>query len=339
MTDVLHTAPLAFPILIGDIGGTNVRFAILRDAHAEPKTYAPVATSDFPDLETAIEEAVLAKTSILPRSAAIALAGPIDGNEVDLTNAPWIVRPASVMERIGLSDMVLLNDFEALALALSSLDEKDVIQVGGGVPVGYGAKAVVGPGTGLGVAGLIHAANRWIPVPGEGGHVSLGPEAAEENAVFDALRAEVGRVSGESVLCGPGLTRLHRARLRAAGGDGDINVPAEDITAAALSGDAEARETILFYCRLLGRICGDMALVFMATGGLYVGGGIVPRILPLLKDSDFRKAFEHKPPHHQMMAHIPTYVVTADRPALAGIAAFARTPSRFGVSLDGRRWS
>lgn len=339
--------PIAFPVLIGDIGGTNVRFALMTDAHAAPRSFEAAATADFPDIETAIEEMVLARTSLIPRSAVLAVAGPVTGEAVDLTNAEWVVRPRDMMQRIGLGDVVLLNDFEALALALTELQAVDLVAIGhsqggDGAP-GAGAtshdpKLVLGPGTGLGVGGLVHAANLWVPVPGEGGHVSFGPVEEDEFEVWQAIEPEHGRISAEALLCGRGMVRLYRAVAKSAGFSLHFDDPAM-ITDAAIAGtDPCAERTLELYCRLLGRLAGDLALVFMATGGVYLGGGISPRILPLLKRGEFRRAFEAKAPHEGVLAAIPTWVISRDGPALLGLAAFARTPARFGVSLTGRRW-
>jgi glucokinase len=330
--------PLAFPVLLGDIGGTNARFALLSDAHAEPRVFTAAVTADHPDIETAIEETVLARTSLTPCTAVIALAGPVSGDEVDLTNAHWVVRPRNAMARLTLKDIVLLNDFEALALALPALPESDMEAIGGGQHDARGAKVVLGPGTGLGVAGLIHAANLWIPVPGEGGHVSFGPVEADEFAIFAAMEPEDGRISAEAVLAGRGLVRLYRAVAQVEGVAASLSQPAEVSEAGLSGGDTTARRTLELYGRLLGRLAGDMALTFMATGGVYLGGGIAPRLLPVLREGGFRRAFEAKAPHSSLMAAIPTHVITAPTPALTGLASFARTPSSFGVSLAGRRW-
>jgi glucokinase len=327
-----------FPVLVGDIGGTNARFALLSDAHAEPRLFEAVGTGDYVDIESAIEDVVLSATSVMPRSAVLAVAGPIGGDGVDLTNADWTIRPRDLMIRTGIGDVVLLNDFEALALALTSLAADDVVAIGGGAVDEAGPKVVLGPGTGLGVAGLIHAANLWIPVPGEGGHVALGPEQADEFAFWPHLEPETGRISAEAILSGRGLRRLYRA-ICAADGTGPVHDSPEALSDAAVIGsDATAVRTIETYCRLLGRVAGDLALIFMATGGVYIGGGIAPKILPALETGGFRRAFEDKAPHQTVMAAIPTSVITASRPALKGLTAFARTPGRFGVSLHGRRW-
>ncbi|MGQ7792097.1 glucokinase [Faunimonas sp. B44] len=330
--------PLAFPVLVGDIGGTNVRFALLSDANAELRSFPSVGTADYPDIETAIEETVLAHTSIMPRSAVIAVAGPVSGNAVDLTNADWIVRPADIMEKVGIGDVVLLNDFEALALALPELRPADVTHVGRGEVESFCTKVVVGPGTGLGVGGLVHAARIWVPVPGEGGHVSFGPIEPDEFPIWRVIEPEHGRISAESLLAGRGIVRLYRAVATVAGSMPQLHSPAM-ITDAALAGtDPCAERTMELYCRLLGRTAGDLALIFMARGGVYLGGGIAPRLLPFLNRGGFRKAFEAKAPHEKLVAGMATAVITRDSPALLGLAAFARTPNRFGVSLTGRRW-
>jgi glucokinase len=232
----------------------------------------------------------------------------------------------------------LLNDFEALALALTALDPADVERVGPEISSSSGAKVVIGPGTGLGVGALIEAGGLFVPVPGEGGHVELGPAEADEFAIWPHIEPEDGRISGETLLAGRGIVRLLRAVAASEGREATHATPAE-VTRAALAGaDPIAERTLLLYSRLLGRLAGDMALVFVARGGAYVGGGIPPRILPFLHRGEFRRAFEAKAPHHTMMTAIPTFVITRENPALAGLAAFARAPGRFGVSLLGRRW-
>ena len=147
---------------------------------------------------------------VRPRSAIIDLAGPITGDEVHLTNADWVIRPRDVMARLGIEHVVLLNDFEALALALTALSGDDLVAIGGGADA-PGAKVVLGPGTGLGVGALIEAGGLWVPVPGEGGHVALGPDEPDEFPLWENIELEHGRISGETILCGRGLVRLYRA--------------------------------------------------------------------------------------------------------------------------------
>lgn len=154
-----------FPILIGDIGGTNARFALLVDAFAEPKHFPIVQTADFANIDDALQRCILDTTSVQPRSAILALAGPIEGDEVPLTNCPWVVRPRDMIANLGFEDVLLVNDFEAQALAVASLGDEDREKIGPGVERHSASRAVLGPGTGLGVAGLVHTRHSWIPVP------------------------------------------------------------------------------------------------------------------------------------------------------------------------------
>jgi glucokinase len=330
---------LKFPVLIGDIGGTNARFAILVDANAEAKEFPSVRTADFETVEDAIQSAILDRTSILPRAAVLAIAGPVDGDEIPLTNCPWVVRPAHMIEEFGFEEIVILNDFEAQALGALAVDEKYLEQIGGG-PVEPGASRVVlGPGTGLGVAGLIHARNLWIPVPGEGGHVDMGPRSPRDFEVFPHIEKIEGRISGEQMLCGRGMVNLYRAVAKAEKREAVFATPSE-ITAAALSdGDPLAGEALDIFVTCLGRLAGDLALIFMSRGGVYLTGGIAQKIVPALKQGGFRAAFEDKAPHSALLRAMPVFVITHPLAALAGLAAYARMPGRFGVSTAGRSWS
>ncbi len=327
-----------FPVLTGDIGGTNARFAILVDANAEPKEFPGVRTADFASLEEAIQTAVFDRTSLRPRSALLAVAGPVDGDEIALTNHGWVVRPNALIEAFGLDEVVVLNDFEAQALGVVALGPEHMEKIGGGEAEEESGRVVLGPGTGLGVAGLVHARGMWIPVPGEGGHVDMGPRSPRDFAVFPHIETIEGRISGEQMLCGRGLVNLYRAVAAADDVAPRLSTPAE-ITAAALSGeDAEAVEALDMFVTCLGRLAGDLALVFMARGGVYLTGGIVQKIVPALKNGRFRAAFDDKAPHSALLRAMPVHVVTHPLAALAGLAAYARTPARFGIELDGRRW-
>ena len=329
---------LKFPILIGDIGGTNARFAVLVDPHAEPKLFDIVQTSDFATIDDAIQAAVLDKTSLQPRTAVLAIAGPVDGDEIPLTNCPWVVRPRAMMAALGLEDVIVINDFEAQALAVVALDDSSLTAIGSGRPELYGSRVVLGPGTGLGVAGLVHARHAWVPVPGEGGHVDVGPRDDREREIFPHLEAIDGRISAEQLLCGRGLVNIYRAIVATRGGISSFTLPAE-VSVAGLDGsDADAAEAVELFAVLLGRVAGDMALVFMARGGVYLAGGISQHILPALQRPGFRAAFNDKAPHSELMASMPIYVVTHPTAALVGLAAFARTPARFGVAIENRRW-
>jgi glucokinase len=329
---------LRFPILIGDIGGTNARFSIVLDSNSEASEPIIVKTADFDTIGDAIQSAVLDHTSLHPNSAVLAVAGPVESDEIPLTNCPWVVKPKQMLANLGLSDIVVLNDFEAQALAVVALGDEHMEKIGGGAPEPNAGRVVLGPGTGLGVAGLVHALGRWIPIPGEGGHMDIGPRSPRDLEVFPHIEPIEGRISGEQILCGRGLVNVYRAVAMADGKPSPFTQPAE-ITAAALEkSDPVAEEALSIFATCLGRTAGDLALVFMSRGGVFLTGGIAPKILPALKAGNFRAAFEDKAPHSALMRTMPVYVVTQPLAALAGLAAFARTPSLFGVETRGRRW-
>ena len=329
---------IAFPVLIGDIGGTNARFSILVDAYAEPKQFPILATADFETIDDAIQNGVLDKTSVQPRSAILAVAGPVKGDEIDLTNCDWVIRPNQMLANLGFADILVINDFEAQALAAASLESQYLEQIGRGEVLQSASRVVVGPGTGLGVAGLVHARHTWFPVPGEGGHMDIGPRTERDFELFPHYERLDGRVSGEQLLCGRGLMNIYRAVCKADGVETRAASPAE-VTTAGLDGmDKAAVETLSLFSTYLGRVAGDLALVFMARGGVYLAGGIAQKILPALRRPEFRAAFEDKAPHQEIMRLMPSFVVTHPLAALSGLAAFARTPVRFGVNTEGRRW-
>ena len=329
---------IAFPVLIGDIGGTNARFAILTDAYAEAREFAPVRVADFSNIDEAIQSAVLDRTSLQPRSAVLAVAGPVDGDEIDLTNCDWIVRPPELIRDLGLSDVIVVNDFEAQALAIADMQDEHLVDLGAGQALGETSRVVLGPGTGLGVGALVRTARVWVPVPGEGGHVDLGPRTQRDLAVWPHLERIEGRVSAEQVLCGSGICNLYRAVGKADGAESPLDTPAAISEAAVQRSDPVAVETMELFATYLGRVAGDLALTFMATGGVFVSGGIGQHIVGVLKAGAFRAAFEDKAPHGEIVRGIATRLVIHPLAALAGLSAYARAPARFALETSGRRW-
>jgi glucokinase len=339
MTNTGETAhAFEFPILIGDIGGTNARFAVISGTDAQPGEPQIVRTADFATIDEAIRAVVIERLAIQPRSAIIAVAGPVNGDEIPLTNCPWIVKPKGMAETVGLTDIVVLNDFEAQALAVVALGDHHVEKIGGGEALPHAGRVVLGPGTGLGVAGLIRSGEKWIPVPGEGGHMDIGPRTSRDYAIWPHIEPLEGRVSGEQILCGRGLVNTYRAVAVADGKEPILSTPAEVTRAALDKSDAVAAEALSLFVTCLGRTAGDLALVFKAQGGVYLSGGIAQKIIPALKAGNFRAAFDDKAPHSEWMAEIPVYVITDPLGALAGLAAYARAPHTFGVETSGRRW-
>ncbi|MEZ2221498.1 glucokinase [Rhizobium sp. RCC_161_2] len=338
MPELNHSeAPLPFPILIGDIGGTNARFSIVVDAHSEPAHFPIVQTANFKTIDDAIEEA-LSKSAVRPRSAILAMAGPVRGDEIPLTNCDWVIRPKTMISNLGMEDVLIINDFEAQALAIAGISEEHRATIGEISEGMVASRAVLGPGTGLGVAGLVHAQHAWIPVPGEGGHIDLGPRSERDLQIWPHLETIEGRISAEQVLCGRGLQNLYHAICKTDGIEPSLKEPA-DITAQALAEtNIQAEETLTLFVTYLGRVAGDIALVFMARGGVYITGGISQKILPALQKPEFRAAFEDKAPHTALLKSIPTHVVTHPLAALSGLTAYARAPASFGLATDGRRW-
>lgn len=338
MADSMTTDALPFPILLGDIGGTNARFSILANATGEATPFVSVKTADYPTIDEAIRQVVLDGSDLKPRAAILAVAGPIDGDEIDLTNCDWVVRPKKMISDLGFDDVLVVNDFEAQALAASELAPEHRETLGPQDDPHMASRVVLGPGTGLGVAGLVHARDMWFPVPGEGGHVDVGPRSDRDFAIFPHLKRIEGRVSAEEILSGRGVVNIYQAICKADGIDSTLKDPA-DVTAAGLDGsNPQAVETLSLFSTYLGRVAGDMALIFMARGGVYLAGGISQKILAALKKPEFRAAFEDKAPHTELLATIPTFVVTHPQAALAGLASFARKPFAYGVSMDERRW-
>jgi glucokinase len=331
-------ADIRFPVLIGDIGGTNARFALIADRDAPWERVPDIQTIDHPTIEDAIETAVLARTGLRPKTAILALAGPIAGEAVSLTNCPWVFEPRKLIPRFGLASMILLNDFEALSLCLPGLGADDVDPIGEGRALPERPRVVVGPGTGLGAGALIHARGVWIPVPGEGGHIDLGPVSARDFALWPHLAKSFGRFSAETLLCGPGLMRIYRGVAACEGRKATLTTPAEVTTAGLAGDDPTSVEALDFFVTHLGRLAGNLAVVFVATGGVYLAGGISAKSAPALKAGSFREAFIAKDPHRHIMAGMMTAIIVRPDPALAGIADFARHPDRFGVELGGKLW-
>ncbi|MCJ2045492.1 glucokinase [Methylobacterium sp. J-078] len=334
-----------FPVLVGDIGGTNARFAIVPEAGAEPVLLSREETAGHPDPSAAIRASLArgagAQGSPAPRSAILAVAARVDGPAVQLTNAHWVIEGARIGQDFGLSRAVVVNDYVPVAAGAAAISPSELTPIGPRREEGragdQGARLVLGPGTGFGAAALLPVDERLLIVSTESGHVDFGPATPAELALWPHLERVEGRVTVETLLSGPGLTRLHAGlhRLRT-GADGPHLDPAA-VTEAGLSGsDPDAAAALNLFAKLLGRVCGDLALTFLATGGVYIGGGIAPRIIDVLRQGAFRRAFEHKPPFVAQMQAIPTSVIAVHDPALTGLAALASQPDRF--AYHGQVW-
>jgi glucokinase len=257
---------------------------------------------------------------VSPRAAVLAVAGPVAGSEIRLTNRDWRFDCDRLAERFGFERIHAINDFEAVAHALPTLRPDEVRPLGRATPPRSGPKAVLGPGTGLGVAALLPQGTEWIALASEGGHMSFGPAAADERIVFQRLATSEGEpIGAETVISGPGLERIYRA-LNPFG----IPLVARAIVAQARAGASDARAAVDLFVRLLGRFAGDVALLLKATGGVYIAGGVAQKLGPLFDTAIFRTAFENHPPYQELLAAIPTSLMVCNEPGLIGCAALAQ---------------
>jgi glucokinase len=314
-------------VLVGDVGGSTVRFALARRGKAgiELGHMAVRRCVDHAGMAEAISDFLAETGRPRPRAGAIAIAGPIIGDRAQLTNHPWSFSIAETRRRVGLERLEVINDFTAVALALPLLTPDERRQVGGGaaepdLPIG-----AIGPGTGLGVSGLVRAGRRWVALKSEGGHASFAPMTERESRIADLLRRRLGHVSWERILSGPGLVNLYGAIAELAGEPAE-DLPPEAVTTRGLAGSCRlCREALEIFCAALGTAAGNLALTLGARGGVYIAGGIVPQLGAFFAQSGFRARFESKGRLSDYVQAIPTFVVTAAHPGLIGAAAALET--------------
>ena len=312
-------------VLLADIGGTNARFAVLSGRELGPIVHIPVAGhARFTDALGAY----LARHPLGPIDAAVlAVAGVVAGERCALTNNAWVVDAAELRTGFGIGSVRLINDFEAIAWALPHFAVVDVRRLGGGAADADAPKAVLGPGTGLGVAAYVPDRGGLV-LRSEGGHATLPCVSPREDAVIAVMRRSFGHVSVERALSGPGLENLYRAIAALDG----VTVPprnAADITRAARDGECPvSRAALDMFCALLGDVAGNLALTFGARGGVYIAGGIIPRLCDELLRSAFRTRFEAKGRMRSYVEPIPVYVVMHEDPAFVGLRALAEAALR-----------
>lgn len=307
--------------LLGDVGGTNARFAWQTKPQGPLQDIRTLPAADFPTLEAAMRHYLASGGHGAPRDVAIGIANPVTGDDVKMTNHHWAFSIEAMRLSLGLERFVVVNDFTALALSLPALLAEDLRQIGGGQAQPHGPKALIGPGTGLGVSGLLHIADGWVPLAGEGGHVTLAACTPREEAVVACLRKRFEHPSAERAVSGQGLENLYQAICQL---EGVATEPlqAAQVTAGALEGsDARCAEALAMFCAFLGTTAGNLALTLGATGGVYIGGGIVPRLGAYFEHSLFRERFEAKGRFARWLASMPVWVIEAKTPpALLGAA-------------------
>ena len=311
------------PSLLADVGATNARFALIGAEH-EVQRVRVLACEDYPAIQDAIGAYLndeLALTDFRRvEAAALAVAGPVTGDQITLTNHPWSFSISQLRRHLAIDRLVVVNDLAAAALATPclSLDERN--QVGGGEAPASAPIGVLGPGSGLGVSGVVTTAGGWLPLSAEGGHVTMAPATARESAVLDRMRMRFDHVSAERILSGPGLVNLYNTLAEIDG------VPAASYTSAQITDpnicerEPRCRDTVDMFCAMLGTVAGNLALTLGALGGVYIVGGIVPKLGSVFAASSFRERFEDKGRLRPYLARIPTYVVTHPFPAFLGLA-------------------
>jgi len=304
---------------MADIGATTTRCALIDDKGQElaPESFE---NSDFTGVAGVLSVYLdHRRASDRPTRAALAVAAPIAGDEVQMINIAWRFSQRELQETLRLKRLQVVNDFAAIAWAMPLLTPADVVRIGGGESVPRTTLAALGPGSGLGVSALVPAADGWALMAGEGGHVSMPAATREEQDVIALLRDRFdGHCSAERVLSGPGLVNLY-VTLAELAGRGRPTVTPEDVTNLARQSEPLARKTLAMFFAMLGTVATNLAVTTGARGGVYIAGGIVPRLVEQLAKSEFRARFEAKGRYRQYLAAIPTHVITAPLPAFRGL--------------------
>jgi len=319
-------------LLAGDVGGTKALLGLFLGGPGRPQLVdaCAFATRDYAGLEQVIEAFLAAQPSPVPplTAASVGVAGPILNQVARLTNVPWVVDASAVASRFGIPNVTLLNDLQAMAYSVAVLEpgELAVVQAGRAVPTGNAA--LIAAGTGLGEALLHRVGGRFIPSPTEGGHADFAPRTADEMALLQHLAARFGRADYERVISGPGLCNIHRFThtdgCAACGVEAGQDAAPSRISAAALERRCPACIRALeIFVSVYGAEAGNLALRSVAMAGVFIGGGIAPKILPALQDGRFIEAFRAKAPMEPFLSNVPVSVILNDRAGLLGAAVHA----------------
>ncbi|AOY87341.1 glucokinase [Marinobacter salinus] len=313
-------------LLVGDIGGTNARFALLEQGSVRPRAIEILPCGNYANLDEAVID-YLGRAGVSEVSkACFAVASPVRGTRIQMTNNPWKFDTEEIRQQFGWQTFKVINDFTAMALGVLHVSQDSLVHVCGGPGDEHRPRLVMGPGTGLGVSGLVPIKNGWVPLVTEGGHVDFAPTDDTEMAVLRILKSRFGRVSVERILCGQGLVNLYQAHAEIQGVVAPLDAP-EKITAAALErSDSLARYTLSHFCEILGRTAGNAVLTLGSTGGVYLCGGILPHFIKFLLESPFRKGFEGKGRMRPLVEFTPVFVVTEPLTGLLGAAEALANP-------------
>lgn len=307
--------------LVADVGGTNIRLGVANLATLSITDVHTYQCADFTNIDGAIK-AYLTQVECSVEYACIAVATAVTGDMVSLTNNHWAFSQQQLQQQFAWQGLTVINDFTAIAMSVPHLAAECKVQIGGKDAAVNKPIAVYGAGTGLGVAHLVPTGDKWLPIDGEGGHVDFAPIEQDEINVLQQLQKKYSRVSAEQILSGLGLVQIYQSLCQVDGTEAKHYQPA-DITQAALAQtDTKAEQALQLFCRVLGSFGGNLALTVKASGGVYIAGGIVPRFIEYLKQSDFRTRFDAKGRFSDLVASIPVYIVTEPQPGLIGCAAY-----------------
>ncbi len=310
--------------LIADIGGTNARFALLEGMQTTPLFAKTLVCEDYASLTEAIH-AYLKSISIFNiNNAAIAVATAVTNDHLKLTNNAWSFSIEEIRREFNLDSLKVINDFTAISIAIPYLHAGQYHQIGRGVAEKNSVKAVIGPGTGLGVSAVMPHAKNWIPLEGEGGHVSYGALNKREADVLSIISQTKKHISAETLVSGAGLRLLYKTIAQLEKADIQFTDP-KDISHHAINNNCPiAKEALSIFCEILGTVAGNLALTLGSHGGVYIGGGIVPKILEFFEASNFRHRFDNHGRFTDYLKGIPVFVITTDYPAFIGIAESLR---------------
>ncbi|MBA6338388.1 glucokinase [Colwellia sp. BRX8-7] len=311
--------------LVADIGGTNIRFGLVNDdgQTSDIKTYQCDQYDSLADVISVY--LALHNAAGKTINACLAIACPVETDQITMTNLPWTFSQSSLKKALNISQLFLINDYTAIAHAVPLLTQAQKVQIGEGVAIADKPISICGPGTGLGVANLVPTTDGWCCLGGEGGHVDFAPVDADEIKILSyLLETKQHRISYEQLLCGRGLEQIYQAFL-SIDNLPKSNLSAEQISAKAIDGSCPICEKALHqFCNTLGSFAGNLALTLGCFGGVYIAGGIVPRFIDFIKNSNFRQRFDTKGRLSSFINNIPTYVITENQPGLIGASAYIR---------------
>ena len=315
---------LSFPRLLGDVGGTNARFGWQAQADGPITDIHILPCADHATIEAAIRAYLRLAGKPQPAACAFGIANPVTGDQVRMTNHHWAFSIRELQSALGLSQLKVINDFTALALSLPDIPPAHRVQISGTTAQADAPIALLGAGTGLGVSGLVPSGTpgHWLPLAGEGGHITLAAHTLQEYQIIELIRQRYGHVSAERVLSGQGLVDVYTALRQQLGLPAQAVRSAADISQWALQDqDAVALQALNLFAGWLGSVAGDLVLTLGARGGVYLGGGIVPRWLGWLEQSAFQARFTAKGRFAAYLQDVPVWVINApDSPALWGAA-------------------